>query len=175
MSAYREYFEAQQLLTFIFHTGHHISPANLEYLIHQVGQRANRMVINNRETEIQRLIQRQTSIITQAAIRPPAPPVVAAPVVEPPVRRNPLEKTKIIAKKKLEESCPEECAICQETPNHKDAICTECKHYYCKSCWNSWMNAERSNKKCPTCRKDMPRITCFKARATRRLIVVEDD
>jgi hypothetical protein len=37
------------------------------------------------------------------------------------------------------------------------------------------MNAERSNKKCPTCRKDMPRTTSFKARAVRRLIVVEDE
>jgi hypothetical protein len=31
------------------------------------------------------------------------------------------------------------------------------------------MNAARSNKKCPTCRKDMPRTTSYKARASTKL------
>jgi hypothetical protein len=85
---------------------------------------------------------------------------------------NPIERSKVIARRKLEEPCPTECSICQETPKYKDSICTECNHYYCKGCWESWMNAEGSNKKCPTCRKDMPRITVFKGRAPNRRHVV---
>ena len=89
-----------------------------------------------------------------------------------PVRNNPVERSKVIARRKLEEACPTECSICQETPKHKDAVCTECNHYYCKGCWQSWMNADGSNKKCPTCRKDMPRITIFKGRAPNRRNIV---
>jgi hypothetical protein len=91
---------------------------------------------------------------------------------ETPIRNNPIERSKVIARKKLEEPCPEDCSICQETPKHKDAVCTECNHYYCKECWESWMNADGSNKKCPTCRKDMPKITTFKGRAPNRRRVV---
>lgn len=90
----------------------------------------------------------------------------------PPVRNTPIERSKVIARRKLEELCPTECSVCQETPKYKDAVCTECNHYYCKGCWENWMNAEGSNKKCPTCRKDMPRITTFKGRAPNRRNVV---
>jgi len=89
-----------------------------------------------------------------------------------PVRNNPVERSKVIARSKLEEFCPTECSICQETPKYKDAVYTECSHYYCKGCWQSWMNTDGSNKKCPTCRKDMPIITTFKARAPNRRNVV---
>jgi hypothetical protein len=85
---------------------------------------------------------------------------------------NLIERSKVIARRKLEEACPAECSVCQETPKYKDAVYTECSHYYCKGCWESWMNAEGSNKKCPTCRKDMPRITVFKGRAPNRRHVV---
>jgi hypothetical protein len=88
------------------------------------------------------------------------------------VTRNHGVRSKVIARRKLEEPCPTECSICQETPKYKDAVCTECIHYYCKECWETWMNAEGSNKKCPTCRKDMPIITSFKGRAPNRRHVV---
>jgi hypothetical protein len=88
------------------------------------------------------------------------------------VTRINVVRTKVIARRKLEEPCPAECSICQETPKYKDAVCTECNHYYCKECWDSWINAEGSNKKCPTCRKDMPIITSFKGRAPNRRHVV---
>ena len=84
-------------------------------------------------------------------------------------RHNPLEKSKVVTKTRLEESCPDDCAICQEKPKIKDSICTECNHYYCKTCWNEWMNSPNGNKGCPTCRKDMPRVTSFKARAVKKL------
>lgn len=101
-------------------------------------------------------------------------------------RKNPLEKTKIVCQTKLDELCPDYCAICQEKPKIKDAVCTECNHYYCKTCWNDWMNSATGNKKCPTCRKDMPRVTSFKARVNKKLtgpmtapirqtLIIEDD
>jgi hypothetical protein len=85
------------------------------------------------------------------------------------IRNNPLEKTKAIAQNKLQKCCPTECAICQEVPKYKDAVLTECGHYYCKVCWQSWMNAPGSNHSCPTCRKDIPRTTSFIARKTKQL------
>lgn len=82
---------------------------------------------------------------------------------------KPREKSKAITNKKLQESCPTECAICQETPKHKDAVRTKCNHYYCKKCWDCWMDAVASNKSCPTCRNDKPQATTFRARASRKL------
>ncbi len=75
---------------------------------------------------------------------------------------NPIENTKILAKKKLEETV--DCSICQESPKIKDCILTECNHYFCRGCWDNWMNAVRSNKDCPNCRTIMPEITGFKSR-----------
>jgi hypothetical protein len=88
------------------------------------------------------------------------------------VARTHVIRYKVIARRKLEEPCPAECSICQEIPKYKDAVCTECNHYYCKGCWDSWVNTEGSNKKCPTCRKDMPIITSFKGRAPNRRHIV---
>jgi len=86
--------------------------------------------------------------------------------------RNYIVRSKVIARRKLEESCPSECSICQETPKYKDAVFTGCNHYYCKECLENWINAEGSNKRCPTCRKDIPIITSFKGRAPNRRHVV---
>jgi hypothetical protein len=116
------------------------------------------------------------SFIVQPFTFNPEPFTVNPPIYRrlfvPPVRNNPIERSKVIARRKLEEPCPTECSVCQEVPKYKDAVCTECNHYYCKGCWENWMNAEGSNKKCPTCRKDMPRITTFKGRAPNRRNVV---
>ncbi len=138
---------------------------------------------------VTRLQQRMTAPPPPDVIQPtpyviqPTPAVIqpTPAVIQPSTRYNPLEKTKVVAKYKLEETV--DCAICQENPKVKDCILTECKHYFCKGCWNGWMNAERSNKKCPTCRKDMPRITSFKSRASsktaatpaRPVMIIEDD
>lgn len=182
MSSHQELFEAQQILNTLFHTGHRISRANVDYLMRQLNDHTNRMININHHNINTAVIIPDTE---EGQISLTGP--MTAPLRSNPTHRyNPLEKTRIIARKKLEDSCPTECAICQETPKHKDAVLTECNHYYCKGCWQSWMNTERSNKKCPTCRKDMPRITAFKARATklltgpasapiRRPIIIEDD
>jgi hypothetical protein len=116
----------------------------------------------------------QTSELDQSFIAQPFsvnPPIYRRLYV-PMINDQPVERSKVIARRKLEEPCPTECSVCQEIPKYKDAVCTECNHYYCKGCWENWMNAEGSNKKCPTCRKDMPRITIFKGRAPNRRNVV---
>jgi hypothetical protein len=155
------------------------SEANLRYLQNELSYAIGRMVSNNRNEAFhqQDAIRRQRAL-EQRRIRDyerqmTAPPPTA--VVQPRTRYNPLEKTKVIAKAKLEETI--DCAICQETPKVKDCILTECNHYFCKGCWNGWMNTQRSNKKCPTCRNDMPRITSFRARASskRTAVSVHDD
>lgn len=117
-------------------------------------------------------------------VAPPQPGPYIAPL-RPATRYNPLEKTKTIPKKMFEDNCPMECAICQDTPKYKDAVKTDCGHFYCKECWNSWMNAVGSNHKCPTCRKEMPRTTAYKQRKTKpltgpisaptRTLIIEED
>jgi len=181
------------------------SEANLRYLQNELSYAIGRMVSNNRNEAFRqqdairrarrleenriRDEQRQRNFIenvTRLQQRMTAPPPLdviqpTPAVIQPSTRNNPLEKTKVVAKAKLEETI--DCAICQETPKVKDCILTECNHYFCKGCWNGWMNAERSNKTCPTCRKEMPRITSFKARASskpaaapaRPVMIIEDD
>jgi len=166
--SHREFFEAQQILNTLFQSGHMIDETHRQFLFDQLVVHARRMVGGNLVASRPQIpIQPQTQTSTSVRTQPPRSNQTI---------RNPLEKTVVIAKKKLETACPEICAICQETPKYKDAVCTECNHYYCKPCWESWMNAPRSNKNCPTCRKEMPRTTSYKPRATKRpLIIIEDD
>lgn len=110
------------------------------------------------------LITNMVEVNRQYAMRPP---IIEAHKTKP-IPRKKIPATKALSKKQLEEACPCECAICNETPAFKDAIYTECGHYYCGKCWASWMNSPNSNKKCPTCRKDMPKTTSYKARACRK-------
>ena len=162
MSAQEEFSEANRLLETLFHTGHRISSANVNWLILQLTERAHRMVnFNARDLsriEGRRTYFQRTQVPSNRRVRQRLPITSTA---------TPLEKSKVIAKRKLEEPIPTECAICQEIPKYKDAVFTECDHYYCKACWQTWMNAPESNRSCPTCRKDMPTITSFRARASR--------
>lgn len=142
----------------------HPSDANIEFMERQLAQVISTMVSNNRDRAYERSIYahniRRGIAGGRLAVRPYTAPLYSNPT-PPPSRYNPLEKIKVIAKKKLEEPCPTDCAICQETPKLKDALCTDCGHYYCKSCWNTWMDSPTSNKNCPTCRKDMPKTTSY--------------
>ena len=104
---------------------------------------------------------KMTSIIALLPFIRSAPLPIRGPV------KTVTEKSKVIAKKKLEEPCPSECAICQETPKHKDAVCTSCDHYYCKSCLDSWMKTKTSKGNCPLCRQVVSLTTSFRARAPR--------
>lgn len=162
------------------------SDANLEFLQRELSSQISNMVGINRQyarnlrrAELQRM-RPQAAATTRPTPTPPSQGTIT--------RYNPLEKTKVIAKKKLEEPCPTECAICQETPKFKDAVCTDCNHYYCKTCWAAWMNSDGSNRNCPTCRANMPRTTSYKARsspkprpcpgpylASRPVMIIEDE
>jgi hypothetical protein len=157
----------------------HPSDANIEFMERQLAEVISTMVSNNRDRAYERSIYadniRRAIAGGRVTVRRPSQYTVPGPYTAPlysnpttpPSRYNPLEKIKVIAKKKLEEPCPTDCAICQETPKLKDALCTECGHYYCKSCWNTWMDAPTSNKNCPTCRKNMPKTTSYRARASK--------
>lgn len=83
-------------------------------------------------------------------------------------------KVKVISKKRLEENCQSECVICIDTLKYKNAIRTECNHYYCHECWNQWMKCSTS---CPTCRMDRPRTTRFKGRTVckKPAFIIEED
>jgi hypothetical protein len=194
MSAQNDFAQAVAMLSSLntISQSTHGSGANLEYLQNALFARISSMVSNNRREALlqQDAIQRaQLDAIREHAQRRALQQRLTATTTPIPVsgtishnpRYNPLEKTKVVSKSKLEETI--DCAICQESPKVKDCILTDCGHHYCKTCWNGWMNAERSNKKCPTCRKEMPRITSFKARASskrpaapaRPLMIIEDD
>lgn len=228
MSAQEEFLLTQRILNVFFQRGHTMNRFTINYLLQQLNEHIERMIILNNAVE-RNHVHEQTLLLQQLNefndrvtveerqpqshiqdtmirqfeyINPDinyqedmqnehymaeeserlseqtdhiyiAEPFTTIPfILNRAIRNNPIERSKVIARKKLEEPCPYDCSICQETPKHKDAVCTECNHYYCKGCWESWMNAEGSNKKCPTCRKDMPRITIFKARAPNRRNVV---
>jgi hypothetical protein len=206
MSAENDFAQAVAMLSSLntISQSAHGSDANLEYLQNELFNRIRSMVSNNRRDAIRQqnviryarqleenrirdeqrqrnFIENVTRLQQMTATTTPIP--VSRTVSRPPVRSNPLENIAIVAKKKLEDDCPNDCAICQERPKFKDAVCTECEHYYCKTCWTGWMDAEGSNKSCPTCRKEMPRTTSYKARASskpvaaraRPMIIEEDD
>lgn len=105
---------------------------------------------------------------------PPSPPPrqLTGPLTAPlraETRRNPLEKTVTISKAAFDANCTESCSICLETHKKGDSIQTECNHEFGKQCFNNWMTARASNHKCPTCRKETPRVTMFKTRVSRTL------
>ena len=172
MSRDNQFANAVRLLTDlnIISQSPHPSDANLEFMQNQLFVAISNMVFVNRENAMVQRMQAAIAMRNVTVRRPRQGSAFAAPLSqregEPAIRYNPLEKTKVIAKKKLEEACPTECAICQETPKYKDAVCTDCTHYYCKSCWSGWMTTDGSNKSCPTCRKDLPKVTSYKARAS---------
>jgi hypothetical protein len=180
MSAENDFAQAVAMLSDLntISQSAHVSDANLEGLRNELFYIIACMIRNNRRGAIrqQDAIRRARQI--EQRMTAPRPPEVVQPAR---AVAEPHEKTKVIAKAKLEETI--DCAICQETHKVKVCILTECNHYFCKGCWNGWMNAERSNKRCPTCRKEMPRITSFKARASskpavapaRHVMIIEDD
>lgn len=170
MSAVNEYLRTQGLVQTIFLNAHQLNgvfnPAENEANIQLLGLLVRDMVSTARAQV--NLIHQQIAIQPLNTVNPTVVPHTSPEPYNAPLRQarryNPIEKSKAILPSKLEENCPEECAICQDQPKIKDAICTECNHWYCKTCWNDWMNSPTGNKKCPTCRKDMPKVTSFRAR-----------
>jgi hypothetical protein len=56
------------------------------------------------------------------------------------------------------EPCDEECSICLVLHTRGESVTLECGHIFGQSCIDGWINAINSNKKCPVCRKDPPRL-----------------
>jgi hypothetical protein len=157
MSLEREYYaefqyrSARDILDRLFRAGRFYNHDDIEFQILQLIEHVNNMTSD------------PPVRITQ--------PIRALSMFRYNVSPDPLENTQIIDRSVLEEYCPNECAICQEIPKYKHAVRTECEHYYCNTCWASWMNTTGSNKNCPICRKNRPIITGFKAVE----VIPEDD
>ena len=184
MSAQAAYIEISGSLASLYNDSLHmiLTQSEIDTRINNITRRLRDMVSANRSTMAVDPINDAANALHMLRRRL-AGPYTAPLVTQTVIRYNPAEKSKVISVKKLNEPCPDECAICQEQPKMKDAVCTECKHYFCKVCWTDWMNAPTGNKKCPTCRKDMPRVTSFKARANVKLsgpmsrpaLIIEED
>lgn len=53
------------------------------------------------------------------------------------------------------------CSICLELPDYNDLLKTNCNHYYCKTCYDGWMQICIKHNttydiSCPNCRKKNP-------------------
>lgn len=77
--------------------------------------------------------------------------------------------TGTVLKTTLDNPCPNECAICFDIPNHRDAVITECHHIFCVKCWYSYTNSVHSlrNVHCPMCRKESPAVNMFRSKSTK--------
>ena len=56
-----------------------------------------------------------------------------------------------------------DCSICFEKPSYNDMVTTECKHHFCRLCYDKWVinsiqTDNNINVTCPYCRKKNPRI-----------------
>jgi len=172
-----DFVSIQRRVLILYERGHLLAQDELDRAIDSLTGHALQMVRR----------RRQESLPPLRPSTPPLPPPVPQarpytgglrlpePNRAPPNRRNPLEKFKTISKAALEAPCLEACVICMETHKKIDSVTTECGHEYGKACFNGWMNSVNSNKNCPTCRKDCPRVTLYKARASRKQpLIIED-
>jgi len=56
-----------------------------------------------------------------------------------------------------------ECSICIQTPKLIDSCLTNCKHKFCKSCLDQWINGINGvNDECPMCRDTITNVHIFK-------------
>jgi hypothetical protein len=177
MTSQRDFTEIQRRLLVIFERGHRMDRDQL-----------NR-AIDGLTGQTLQMVRRRRQEMPPPVPPPPPPRELTGPLTAPlraETRRNPLEKTVTISRAAFNANCTDSCSICLETHKKGDSIQTECNHEFGKQCFNTWMTARASNHKCPTCRKEMPRVTMFKTRVSRTLtgpasapgrrpIVSEDD
>lgn len=58
-----------------------------------------------------------------------------------------------------------DCSICLETPSFNNLVKTNCKHYFCRMCYDKWVVSVLKNNfdiSCPNCRKINPVIQQYK-------------
>jgi len=197
MTSQRDFTEIQRRLLVIFERGHRMDQEQLNRAIDGLTGQTLQMVRRRRQ-EMPPPVPRPLAAAPlpwDFHLRPQSPPSpppreltgpLTAPLRATTLRRNPLEKTVTISKAAFNANCTESCSICLETHKKGESIKTECNHEFGKQCFNNWMTARASNHKCPTCRKETPRVTMFKTRVSRTLtgpasaparrpIVIEDD
>ena len=70
-------------------------------------------------------------------------------------------KSKSSSKKSAsaEDYVKDTCPICFEHLSLRPIVTTKCQHTYHEDCLNGWCSAQRANKTCPVCRRDI-RATC---------------
>jgi len=63
-----------------------------------------------------------------------------------------------------------ECSICFEKPQFNDLITTECKHHFCRICFDRWAASNLNTSfdiTCPNCRKTNPVTKQYKYKLKR--------
>ena len=72
---------------------------------------------------------------------------------------KPSRKYKRISEEEYEAENTDPCSVCMEIHKKCNTITTECKHSFCKPCWNKWMDT--NNRTCPYCRGQCKSITVY--------------
>ena len=185
MTSQDDYTNIQRTLLDIYERGHLMGTEQLNRAIHEITHNAHIMVRRRRQENAPPVPpvahQAGSGLYRTAPLRDPYTPPrrqvgpYTAPL-RPVVRRNPLEKMVTIKKADFEAPCIDSCPICLDIHKKGDSLTTECNHEFGKDCYNFWMNSLSSNKKCPTCRKETPRVTMYKTRCRKpRPFIIEDE
>lgn len=179
MTSQRDFTEIQRRLLVIFERGHRMDQEQLIRAIDGLTGQTFQMVRRRRQEMPPPVPRPLAPVPWDLHLRPQSPPMPPPPIrltgpmtapLRATERRNPLEKTVTISRAAFDANCTESCSICMETHKKGESIVTECNHEFGKECFTRWINARNSNHKCPTCRKERPRITLFKTRTPRNPI-----
>ena len=175
MTAQEDYSSIQRRLLDIYERGHLMGPEQLNRAIDGITGQALQMVRRRRQEYVPPPPPQVSQIRIGYAHRINSGPYTA-PLRGPIQRRNPLEKTVTIKKAEFDALCTDSCAICFENHKKGDTVMTECSHQFGKQCYNRWMTSVGSNHKCPTCRKEMPRVTSYKTRCKKPVpFIIEEE
>jgi hypothetical protein len=79
-------------------------------------------------------------------------------------------KIKTVSKEINDQPCSDTCPICMDTHTKSECIKTECEHEFGKKCFESWMTARNSNKKCPSCRMECSVVTMYKSKKEKQVV-----
>lgn len=83
-------------------------------------------------------------------------------------------KIKTVSKEINDQPCQDACPICMDIHTKSECIKTECEHEFGKRCFQSWMTAANSNKKCPSCRMECSVVTMYKSKKEKTPIIEDD-
>lgn len=83
-------------------------------------------------------------------------------------------KIKTVSKEINDQPCQDACPICMDIHTKSECIKTECEHEFGKRCFQSWMTAATSNKKCPSCRMECSVVTMYKSKKEKTPIIEDN-